>query len=133
MLNTSLKNTIAALGFATFALSAASISQAGTLENLERERAQVLDTLLDPSLSAEQRQQKLGSARHRLVDMERMVLRDKSLEGKNTPEVRVAFKNYDLTFIAHAAIEKDVSLSELWLDQIGVTTNSLMTSQMGRK
>lgn len=125
--------TIALIGLATATALSVGSAQAGTLENLERERAQIIDTLLDPALNAEQRQQKLGSAKHRLVDMERMVLRDKTLEGKNTPEVRVAFKNYDLTFIAHAAIEKDVTLAEQWLEQIGVTTNSLMTSQIGRK
>ena len=35
-----------------------------------------------------------------------MVLRDDKLTGRNTPQVRRAFANYDLTFLVHASAEK---------------------------
>ena len=129
-----MKTVLKTTAFIT-ALAAASIgaAQAGTLENLERERAETISVILDPNINAQERQQKLNQSRHRLVDMERMVLRDKDLKGKNTPVVRVAFRNYDLTFLAHAATEKQVTMTEQWLEQVGVTTSSLMNARVGRK
>ena len=112
---------------------AAGSAQAGTLENLERERALLVETMLTPSLTSEERQSKLASAKHRLVDLERMVLRDQSLVGKNRPVVRKAFENYDLTFLVHSSIEKNQSLIDQWLDQVGVSTHNLMNARMGRR
>ena len=133
MFKTKLTKTITAFCLATLASFPITSAHAGSLENLERERAEIIDTLLNPSMTAEQRADKINTAKHRLVDMERMVLRDKSLQGKNTPEVRVAFQNYDLTFLAHSSIEKDVSMMDLWLEKLGVTTNSIMNAHMGRQ
>ncbi|MTI08617.1 hypothetical protein [Curvivirga aplysinae] len=133
MLKNKVTQTFTALGIATFATLSITTAHAGTLENLERERAEIIQTLLNPSISAEQRADKINTSKHRLVDMERMVLRDKTLEGKNTPEVRVAFQNYDLTFLAHSSIEKDVSMMDLWLEQMGITTNSVMNAHVGRQ
>ena len=116
-------------------VSALSIDEApaGTLENLERERALTIETILDPALDASEREGKLQLARARLVDLERMVLRDDSLKGRNTPSVRKAFENYDLTFMVHASVEKNRSLSENWMEQIGMTTQSLMAARLGRR
>ena len=86
-------------------LAATGAAQAGTLENLERERAIMVETILDPSLTAVERQRKIVLSQNRLVDLERMVIRDKSLAGKNTPVVKKAFENYDLTFLVHASVE----------------------------
>ena len=66
---------------------------AGTLENLERERALLVEALISGDLSEQERQKKISLARTRLIDLERMVLRDKSLTQKNTPAVRAAFDN----------------------------------------
>ncbi len=115
-----------------FGLAAGS-AQAGTLENLERERAIFIDTLLDPDATPSERTAKAGISKRRLVDLERMVLRDKSLTGRNTPSVRRAFENYDLTFLVHASSEKNVSAIDAWLAQIGITTQSLMSAKMGRR
>ena len=112
---------------------AAGAAQAGTLENLERERALLVETMLTPSLTSEERQAKVAVSKHRLVDLERMVLRDQSLVGKNRPVVRKAFENYDLTFLVHSAIEKNQSLIDQWLDQIGVSTHNLMNARLGRR
>ena len=67
------------------------------------------------------------------VDLERILLRDKSVVGKNTPQVRKAFENYDLTFLAHASVEKNLSLTDHWLEQVGVSTHSLMSTRVGRR
>ena len=115
------------------ALAVATPAEAGTLENLERERAIYIDSMLDPETTPEERLVKAGVSAHRLVDLERMVLRDKSLTGRNTPTVRRAFENYDLTFLVHAATEKNVSAIDAWLAEIGITTQSLMSAKMGRR
>ena len=61
-------------GLATAALLLTTgVAQAGTLENLERERAILVETLLAPTLSPDQRQQTIAIATQRLVDLERMV------------------------------------------------------------
>ena len=83
--------TAATLGL-LLAAGLAPQARAGSLENLERERAILLQTLMDGDLSAEERQNKVDLSRRRLVDLERMVLRDQSLAGKNTPIVRSAFE-----------------------------------------
>ena len=106
---------------------------AGSLENLERERAILVETMLAPDLPAQQRAEKLAQGRNRLIDLERMVLRDGRLTGKATPVVRSAFENYDLTFLVHAATEKNLALADHWLEQIGLTTNALMSARSGRR
>lgn len=106
---------------------------AGTLENMERERAILLDALLTAELPPEQRQSKVEVSRNRLIDLERMVLRDKTLVGKSTPAVRAAWENYDLTFLVHASVEQNRSLLDHWLQQVGVSTESLMNARVGRR
>ena len=119
---------------ACLALGVASLpAQAGTLENLERERAIFIDSLLDPEATPVDRIEKMRISERRLIDLERMVLRDSSLTGRNTPAVRRAFENYDLTFLVHASAENNVSAIDTWLGQIGITTQSLMSAKMGRR
>ena len=114
-------------------MSATAAAQAGTVENLERERALALKTSLSPDMSPSERESSMEVSRARLVDLERMVMRDGSLKGRNTPAVRTAFQNYDLTFLVHASIEKNRTLIDHWLEQVGVTTNSLMSARVGRR
>ena len=106
---------------------------AGSLENMERERAILIDAFLDPGVSPAERGQRVHTARTRLIDLERMVLRDDSLVGRNTPTVKRAFDNYDLTFLVHAAIENDMAVSASWLEQVGLTTQALMAAHKGRR
>ncbi len=106
---------------------------AGTLENLERERAMLIETMLAPELSVVERQVKIEEAKRRLLDLERLVLRDDSLTGRATPTIRRAFASYDLTFLAHASAEADRAPIDLWLEQIGVSTESLMAARRGRR
>jgi len=104
---------------------------AGSLENLERERAILLETMFSPSMESEARHVKLALEKRRLVDLERILLRDKSVIGRNTPEVRRAFENYDLTFLVHASVDSDLSMVDHWMEQIGVSTHSLMGTRVG--
>jgi len=108
-------------------------THAGSLENMERERALLLDSLLTSELTPERRQAKVEISRNRLVDLERLVLRDKSLVGKSTPAVRAAYENYDLTFLVHASTEHNRTLLDHWLSQVGVSTESLMNARIGRR
>ena len=128
-----LKSITTLAAVAALLASVAATAHAGTLENLERERAMLLESLLTPELTPEERHEKVALSSHRLVDLERMVLRDKSLVGKNRPVVRKAFENYDLTFLVHASIEKNLSLVDLWLEQVGVSTHTLMNARVGRR
>ena len=130
-MNRTSKSILAAAAIAL--LASAGAAQAGTLENLERERAILVETLLSSTLSTAERQDKIAHSKHRLVDLERMVLRDKSLVGKNTPAVRKAFQNYDLTFLVHAAVEKQSTLMDHWMEQVGISTASLMNARVGRR
>ena len=123
----------AAAACVAIGLSAIGPAQAGTLENLERERAIFIDTLLNPDVTPKERMEKVRISKRRLVDLERMVLRDKSLTGRNTPTVRRAFENYDLTFLVNASAERNVSAIDAWLAEIGITTQSLMSAKIGRR
>lgn len=115
------------------AITVTGAANAGTLENLERERALTIETMLDPAITPETRLKKVTSSKHRLVDLERMVIRDPSLKGSTKPVVRVAFENYDLTFMAHASIENQVGMMDQWLEEIGVSTASLMDARLGMR
>ncbi len=118
---------------ATALLSTVNAANAGSLENLERERAMMMQALLSADLSAKDRQKKVALSRNRLIDLERMVMRDKKLVGRNTPAVRAAFESYDLTFLVHASMERERALLDHWLAQVGVSTQSLMNAEVGRR
>ena len=45
----------------------------------------------------------------------------------------IAFENYDLTFMLHAATERNLSITDNWLSQIGITTQSVMSASIGRR
>ncbi|MDP6832756.1 MAG: hypothetical protein QF521_12290 [Alphaproteobacteria bacterium] len=123
----------AAALLAAAALSAPTTARADTLANMERERALLIETMLDGEIAASERQVRLEGARRRLLDLERMVLRDDKLVGRNTPNVRRAFANYDLTFLVHASAEKNRALADTWLAQLGISTQSLMAAKQGRR
>ncbi len=104
---------------------------AGSVENLERERAMILETLLHADLTPDERFAKATTSRRRLVDLERIVLRDDKLTGRNTPAIRKAFANYDLTFLVHAASEKQMLVLDNWFDAMGLTTQALLSTRVG--
>ena len=106
---------------------------AGTLENMERERAHLIQALLDVEITPADRLTRLETAQRRLIDLERMVLRDDGLIGRNTPHVRRTFANYDLTFLVHASAEKSLTVADAWLQQLGISTQTLMSAKVGRR
>ena len=108
-------------------------AQADTLTNLERERAQMLSTLLNNDINPQQREQRVSLSRSTLRDLERMVIRDDRLLDKPTPTVQQAFRNYDLTFLVHAAAENKRSELDQWMSELGLSTDSLMHTRLGRR
>ncbi len=136
MTNSFNKKTLSLL--ATMAVAAAAISyaptaDAGTVENLERERAIAIETMLNPELKAHERHAKVELFKRRLVDLERMALRDERLKGRNTRNVRRLFENYELSFLIHASVEKNLNVFDAWLEQIGVSTQTVMSATTRRR
>lgn len=127
------KHTLTGIATAALLIALAAPAGAGTLENMERERAIMIETMLSGDIDNTQRQGRLEIARTRLIDLERMVLRDKTLLGKNQPLVRAAFDNYDLTFVVHASVEQNRSLADHWLSEIGLSTQAIMNARSGRR
>lgn len=125
------KAVIATLGMGV--LVAGLEAKAGPLENMERERAIMLETVLSSDVSVEERQRTLTVSKARLADLERMVLRDDALIGEDRPAVRNAFENYDLTFIIHASAEHNRALADHWLSELGLTTQAIMNTRSGRR
>lgn len=120
------------LAAALLAFTGGSVTaEAGSLENMERERAILVATLLDSGLSADERHQKSDVALRRLVDLERIALRDPKLKNDTSAIVRRAFNDYDLTFLAHASIERGMGALDLWLERTGVSTARLMSARAG--
>jgi len=111
----------------------AASAQAGSIQNMERERAIMLQTMLDPNMTHEERHSKSTISQRRLIDLERIVLRDKSLVGRNTPIVNRIFSNYDTTFLVHASAEKNLSVTDHWFEQMGLSTKSLMAASRRRR
>ncbi|MEQ8813603.1 MAG: hypothetical protein RLO51_18245 [Thalassobaculum sp.] len=111
---------------------AAGPAAAGPLETLERERAALLSTLLDPALDPGDRQARADASVRRLVDLERMVLRDPPAAGSGAVANR-AFADYDLTFLAHASVERAMAPLDLWLDRLGVSADRLLAARVGRR
>ena len=109
------------------------MSLAGNLENLERERAIMLESFLVLEPHAKKGMDHKLITRQRLIDLERLVLRDNKLLKKNRSAVRVALSNYDLTFLMHASVEKNKDVFEHWLQEIGISSTSLKKARVGRR
>jgi hypothetical protein len=127
------KQTLAGIATVAVLIGLGAPASAGTLENMERERAIMIETMLSGDIDNHQRQGRMEITRTRLIDLERMVLRDKSLLGKNQPLVRAAFDNYDLTFVVHASVEKNRLIADHWLSEIGLSTQAIMNARSGRR
>lgn len=129
------RKTLALLPAAALAiaLSAPNLVQAGSVENMERERAILIETMLKDEITPEERHAKITVAKRRLVDLERIVLRDKSLVGRDTPAVKRAFNNYDLTFLVHASAENRTLVLDHWLEQVGMSTQDIMSAAQRRR
>lgn len=102
-----------------------------SLQNLERERVVLIDIMLNPALSHEQRLNTLNSKQRLLTDLERMVIRDERLLNSHSIDVRKAFEQYDTTFLVHAGAEKNKSASVQWLTLVGLDNQALLSTKKG--
>ena len=125
------KAIIASLGFAITGGAAVSAT-AGSLENLERERALAIAALLDGTIDVEARWSKLNLSTARLADLEVIVINDKSLKSTYSPRVKHALSNYELTFLAHASAENDKTIAAHWFEHVGISTDQLLASRVAK-
>ena len=107
-------------------------AKAGSLENLERERALAITALLDSTIDVEARWSKLNLSTARLADLEVIVINDKSLKSTYSPRVKRALSNYELTFLAHASAESDKTIAAQWFEQVGISTDQLLPSRVAK-
>ena len=125
------KIIISVLALAMTAGMSASVT-ADSLENLERERALTVATMLDSTMDVEARWNKLNLSRVRLADLEVMVINDKSLKNNYSNRVKHALSNYELTFLAHASAEYNKSIAAHWFDTVGLNTDQLLASRVAK-
>ena len=102
-----------------------------SLQNLERERAALIQDMLSPALNIEQRQQQLAKRQRQLTDMERMVMRDERLLSSTSSLVTNAFSSYELTFLVHAGAERKQSAAQHWLTVMNITGDAVLDSHVG--
>ena len=107
-------------------------AKAGSLENLERERALAITALLDSTIDVEARWSKLNLSNARLADLEVIVINDKSLKSTYSPRVKHALLNYELTFLAHASAENDKTIAAHWFEHVGISTDQLLASRVAK-
>lgn len=112
-------------------ISIANANALFTLENLERDRAALLQNLSAGQLTVHQRAQKNNNIVRRLTDIERMVLRDDRIAASNSVMAKKAFENYDLTFLVHAGSESKKSPMVHWLSELNITTSNIKASHIG--
>lgn len=133
-----MKNIINILATITFVLSSVAVAYANpstlfSLENLERERAALLSSLTSTKLSPYQREQQANNIIRRLIDLERMVLRDDRIAASNSIMAKKAFQNYDLTFLVHAGSESKKAPMAHWLSALNITDDSINKSTIGAR
>lgn len=131
-----MKTTLVIATIATIAslLSTSSFANSlFSLENLERERAALLSAQLDSSLDLNQRQKKVQNIYRRLVDIERMVLRDDRVTSSSSSLAQNAFNKYELTFLVHSSAEKSLPPLSHWMSEVHLTTDSILSAKTGHR
>ena len=127
-----MKKTIVSALALVMAASMSALATADSLENLERERALTVATMLDSTMDVEARWNKLNLSRVRLADLEVMVINDKSLKNNFSNRVKHALSNYELTFLAHASAEYNKSIAAHWFDIVGLNTDQILASRLAK-
>ena len=107
-------------------------AQAGSIENMERERALIIGQILDPAMSSQMRWERMGYSKRRMADLERIALNDKTLQDSRKPSVLRAFREYELSFLVHAATESQRPITVHWLETMGLTTSNLMNARVSK-
>ena len=116
--------------FATLGMAAT--AQADSIENMERERALIIGQILDPAMSSQMRWERMGYSKRRMADLERIALNDKTLQESRKPSVLRAFREYELSFLVHAATESQRPITVHWLETMGLTTSDLMNARVSK-
>jgi hypothetical protein len=126
--------SIASLFCVILASSAlANANALSSLENLERERAALLQNLTSVKVDAAMRQQQSNQQKRRLADIERMVLRDDRIASSDSVMAQKAFASYELTFLVHAGAETEKLTIDHWLTELNITSGNILTSKAGSR
>ena len=98
---------------------------------MERERAIMLQTMLNPNMTQEERHSKATLSQKRLMDLERIVLQTKPYRKKH------AGRKKGLRRLRHefssTATEKNLSITDHWFEQLGLSSKSLMAASRRRR
>ena len=114
-------------------LTVCSYANANSVETLERERAKILNLVLDKSISIGERKKRIEQTQMRLLDLERITINSKNINKNPSYQTIKAFENFDLTFLVHSSLENNKSLSVMWFEKLGLTTENLMNTRVSRK
>ena len=114
-------------------LTVCSYANANSIETLERERAKILNLVLDKSISIGERKKRIEQTQMRLLDLERITINSKNINKNPSYQTIKAFENFDLTFLVHSSLENNKSLSVMWFEKLGLTTENLMNTRVSRK
>ena len=114
-------------------LTVCSFASANYIEILERERAKILNLVLDKSISIGERKKRIEQRQMRLLDLERITINSKNINKNPSYQTIKAFENFDLTFLVHSSLENNKSLSVMWFEKLGLTTDNLMNTRVSRK
>lgn len=107
-------------------------AKADSLQNLERERAIAISKILNADMSVAQRSEHMMASWRRLTDLEKIVINDKSLKSNSPAAALRAFNSYELTFLSHAAAEKNQKITQRWAETVGLSTSDLLVARAGR-
>lgn len=111
----------------------AAADELSSLKNLERERSAMLSVALASNMTPAERQREVAAASRRLIDIERMAIRDDRLEGHRSPLVRACFDSYERCFLSHASAEAGQTVLETWLTQVGLTAQAIEAANYGHR
>ena len=114
-------------------LTVCSFASANSIEILERERAKILNLVLDKSISIGERKKRIEQRQMRLLDLERITINSKNINKNPSYQTIKAFENFDLMFLVHSSLENNKSLSVMWFEKLGLTTDNLMNTRVSRK
>ena len=114
-------------------LTICSYANANSIDILERERAKILNLILDKNISISERKKKIEQLQMRLLDLERMTINSKNINKNPSHQTIKAFENFDLTFLVHSSLENSKSLTVMWFEKLGFTTDNLMNTRVSRK
>ena len=92
-----------------------------------------MNLVLDKSISIGERKKRIEQRQMRLLDLERITINSKNINKNPSYQTIKAFENFDLTFLVHSSLENNKSLSVMWFEKLGLTTDNLMNTRVSRK